>query len=173
MKFERIFVGFFLLGIGLLTSIDIIEDIQEGAEMRHLGLDMLIALFSFIVCAFLIYKNYKDQERYEYLKNEKEQLSELVHNLKIKSELLLEGLNTKVDQSFTEWSLTKAERDIAMFLLKGSSPKEISNYRGSSERTVQTQISSIYKKSGSKSRDEFTSYFLEEFMSFSESEKTI
>ncbi len=169
MNYERHFVGFFLLAIGILTCVDIIEDFQEGIELRHLGLDLSIALFSFLVCGYLIYKNYRDRERYECLKKEKEQLSDLVNNLKIKSELLLEGLNSKVNQSFTEWSLTKAERDIAIFLLKGSSPKEISEYRGSSERTVQTQISSIYKKSGCRNRDEFSSYFLEEFMSFSES----
>ena len=51
-------------------------------------------------------------------------------------------------------SLTSAERDVALRALAGASNREIAVARGSSERTVANQLSSIFKKLGIGSRAE-------------------
>ena len=67
-----------------------------------------------------------------------------------------------VHEKFDEWDLTKSERDISIFLLKGFRISEIAGLRESSEGTIKSQLSSVYRKSGLAGRGEFTSFFLEE-----------
>jgi DNA-binding NarL/FixJ family response regulator len=51
--------------------------------------------------------------------------------------------------------LTPAEREVAEALLRGESNREIAARRGTSDRTVANQISSIFEKTGVYSRSEF------------------
>ncbi len=51
-------------------------------------------------------------------------------------------------------SLTSAERDVAFRALSGASNREIAIARGSSERTVANQVSSLFRKLGIGSRAE-------------------
>lgn len=50
--------------------------------------------------------------------------------------------------------LTKAERAVAELLQLGFSNAEVAQRRGVSVRTVETQVSSIYRKTGLRSRSE-------------------
>jgi DNA-binding NarL/FixJ family response regulator len=49
-------------------------------------------------------------------------------------------------------SLTAAESEVARYLLEGRSNAEIARRRGSSERTVANQVSSVFRKLGVRSR---------------------
>lgn len=69
-----------------------------------------------------------------------------------------------VEQKFEEWSLTQAERDVALFLLKGLSTQEISGVRNTSEGTVKAQTNSIYRKSDVTGRPQFLSLFIDNLM---------
>jgi DNA-binding CsgD family transcriptional regulator len=79
-----------------------------------------------------------------------------------------EGLHEIIDNQFSVWKLTKAETDIAWFVIKGISFPKIAELRNVSENTIHQQISSVYKKSDSKNRHEFMSGFLEDFINFKE-----
>ncbi len=65
---------------------------------------------------------------------------------------------------FDEWSLTSAERDIAMYMLKGLSTAEIAAARSTAEGTVKAQTSNIFRKTGVASRMELMSLFMDEFL---------
>ncbi|WP_225879242.1 helix-turn-helix transcriptional regulator [Isorropodon fossajaponicum symbiont] len=62
---------------------------------------------------------------------------------------------------FKEWSLSKSEQEVALLLLlKGLSLEEISQIRGTKEKTIrQQQASTIYQKSNLKGRHELSAYF--------------
>lgn len=164
MKKERIFIGLFLIIIGSLTVIDIIEDMSEGANLFHLGLEVGVAFCSFSAFIYLSYMMLKEKERAESLEKEKELLREIAGEYKQKSEAFVEGLSLHIDRTFTEWKLSRSERDIALFLLKGLSPKNIAEIRNSSEKTVRHQITSIYKKGNLGSREELSAFFLEDLL---------
>lgn len=69
-----------------------------------------------------------------------------------------------VHGKFDEWSLTSAERDIAMYMLKGLSIAEIAAARSTAEGTVKAQTSNIFRKTGVASRLELMSLFMDEFL---------
>ena len=69
-----------------------------------------------------------------------------------------------VEERFVEWALTPAERDVALFALKGFSLAEIANFRETSEGTVKAQTNAIYRKAGVSGRPQLLSLFVEDLM---------
>jgi DNA-binding CsgD family transcriptional regulator len=70
-----------------------------------------------------------------------------------------------VNEQFTEWGLTPAERDVAMFAIKGLSTSEIAELRKTSEGTIKAQTNAIYRKAGVTGRPQLLSLFVEDLMS--------
>lgn len=67
-------------------------------------------------------------------------------------------------QRFAAWGLTPAERDVALFAIKGLSTAEIAGLRGTSEGTVKAQTAAIYRKAGVAGRPQLLSLFIEELV---------
>lgn len=67
-------------------------------------------------------------------------------------------------QRFEEWALTPAERDVALFAIKGMSLAEIATLRATSEGTVKAQTAAIYRKAGVSGRPQLLSLFIEDLM---------
>lgn len=70
-----------------------------------------------------------------------------------------------VSERFDEWGLTPAERDVALFALKGLSIAEIARLRDTSEGTVKAQTAAIYRKAGVTSKAQFFSLFIDDLLS--------
>ncbi len=77
---------------------------------------------------------------------------------------LLNGLGDAIDEQFTRWSFTDAEREIALLLLKGLSLKEAATVRATSERTIRAQAQSLYNKAGLSGRAALAAFFLEDLL---------
>ena len=69
-----------------------------------------------------------------------------------------------VTEKFGAWQLTAAERDVALFLLKGLSTQEISDLRETSEGTVKAQTNAIYRKAEVTGRPQLLSLFIDDLM---------
>ncbi|MEM6634447.1 MAG: LuxR C-terminal-related transcriptional regulator [Pseudomonadota bacterium] len=69
-----------------------------------------------------------------------------------------------VDDRFSEWRLTAAERDVAFFVIKGFSTDEVARLRNTSPGTVKAQTNAIYRKAGVSSRAQLVSHFVEDLM---------
>ena len=69
-------------------------------------------------------------------------------------------LNARFDQ----WGLTAAERDVALFAIKGLTTAEIAVLRATSEGTVKAQTNAIYRKAGVSGRSQLLSLFIEDMM---------
>jgi DNA-binding CsgD family transcriptional regulator len=70
-----------------------------------------------------------------------------------------------IEQNFQTWALTPAERDVAMFAIKGLSTAEIAAVRNTSEGTVKAQTNAIYRKAGVSGRPQLLSLFIDELVS--------
>lgn len=69
-----------------------------------------------------------------------------------------------IEERFAGWGLTPAERDVALFALKGFSIAEIAALRDTSEGTVKAQTNAIYRKAGVNGRPQFLGLFVEDLM---------
>lgn len=69
-----------------------------------------------------------------------------------------------LSERFAEWGLTPAERDVALFAIKGMSTAEIAVLRSTSEGTVKAQTNAIYRKAGVTGRPQLLSLFIEDLM---------
>lgn len=69
-----------------------------------------------------------------------------------------------IEELFSAWALTPAERDVAIFLVKGVSFKEIADARGAREGTVKAQANAVYRKAEVSGRHQLVALFLDELL---------
>lgn len=79
-----------------------------------------------------------------------------------RAEGALASLSTAIDEQFDAWKLTRAERDVALMLLKGEGHKQAAARLGRSERTVRQHAVEVYRKSGLQGRAELAAFFLQD-----------
>lgn len=77
---------------------------------------------------------------------------------------LIAGLSAVIDQQLEHWSLSPAEKAVALLLLKGLSHKEIAVIREVNETTVRQQARAIYRKAGLSGRNDLAAFFLEDLL---------
>jgi len=75
-----------------------------------------------------------------------------------------QAFSEHIEEQFTAWGLTPAERDVALFAIKGLSTAEIAGLRETSEGTVKAQTNAIYRKAGVSNRYQLVSLFVEDLM---------
>ena len=64
-------------------------------------------------------------------------------------------LAESIDERMAEWRVTRSERDVAWFIIKGFRFSEIAKFRGVKESTARLQATSLYAKAGVSGRAEF------------------
>ncbi len=69
-----------------------------------------------------------------------------------------------LNERFDQWGLTAAERDVAMFAIKGLTVQDIARLRETSEGTVKAQTAAIYRKAEVSGRPQLLSLFIEDLM---------
>jgi DNA-binding CsgD family transcriptional regulator len=74
------------------------------------------------------------------------------------------AFHSLMHERFDDWGLTPAERDVAVFALKGLTLAEIAGLRSTSEGTVKAQTAAIYRKAGVSGRAQLLSLFLDDLM---------
>ncbi|WP_330646859.1 helix-turn-helix transcriptional regulator (plasmid) [Thioclava litoralis] len=69
-----------------------------------------------------------------------------------------------VERQFEDWALTPAEREVALFALKGLDAAEIAGLRGAANGTVRAQLTRIYAKAGVSNRAQLAAFFVEDLL---------
>jgi DNA-binding NarL/FixJ family response regulator len=78
------------------------------------------------------------------------------------AEQALRGFGAAIDSQFATWHLTRAEREVALLVLKGLGHKQVAAQLGRSERTVRQQAVEVYRKAGLQGRSELAAFFLQD-----------
>lgn len=163
-KKERFIIVCILAIIVVLVSFDIFTDSSEGVSSWHLVIEGLLGLTALAGIFYLLKDSFETKH---YLESEKAQNEKLVNDHRLfreQTQKYIQGLSTAIDQQFSKWSFTHAEKEIAYLLLKGFSVKEIADIRNTAEKTIRSQSTSIYAKSGLSGRSELAAYFLEDLL---------
>ena len=74
------------------------------------------------------------------------------------------ALSGNINDQFSHWGLTPAERDVGWLLVKGFAISEIANLRGTSEGTIKSQSNAIYRKAGVSGRAQLLASFVEDLL---------
>ena len=69
-----------------------------------------------------------------------------------------------MERQFQAWGLTPSERSVALLVVKGFSNGEIAGMRNSSESTIKSHVTSIFRKSGLTSRQQLVSGVIEDLL---------
>lgn len=74
------------------------------------------------------------------------------------------AMSELVQLRFSEWHLTKAESDVALFALKGCDIAHIAQMRVSAPGTVRAQLARVYAKAGVQSQVQLMALFVDELV---------
>ncbi|WP_396202818.1 helix-turn-helix transcriptional regulator [Gemmatimonas sp.] len=80
------------------------------------------------------------------------------------AESALVGFSEAINRQFDAWQLTRAERDVALLILKGAGHKQAAAQLERSERTVRQHAVEVYRKAGLQGRAELSAFFLQDLM---------
>ncbi len=154
-----------ILGIVLFVVLDLLDDPESSF------LDVIINLFEVapvvltsvgIVLLIRITQRQRD-EHLEVLRDLGIARSE-GKRWRNEARAHLNGLGHAIEAQFSRWSLTGAEREVALLLLKGLTTREVAAVRSVSERTVREQARSVYAKAGLSGRSALSAFFLEDLL---------
>ena len=154
-----------IAGIGTLITLEILE--EPDMTLDEILWELIEPTLIVMTAAGVIYLMNRMNRQH------KEQLT-LIRDLEVaraegaewRADMreLLKGLGSAIDAQFDRWSLTPAEREVAMLLLKGLSHREIASLREASEATVRQQARSVYSKSDLSGRAALSAFFLEDLL---------
>lgn len=163
---SRIVASFIVLlaTIATLIACDIMADYRSGTEPGHVlleGFVMALALSGLVLMSLQFRRIHLQAKQLTVdlaaARREAQRFREEAHDA-------LRGLGEAIDNQFTRWSLSPAEREVGLLLLKGLSHKEIAEVRSTSETTIRQQALAVYRKSGLRSRAELSAFFLEDLL---------
>lgn len=156
-------IGFFAV-IVVLIGFDIASDYRASTNPRHVLTEAFVMVLALVGLVLLWRQLRLVQHRAERLKIDLEAARKEAQRFREEAHDALRGLGEAIDRQFTRWSLSKAEREVGLLLLKGLSHKEIAEVRSTSETTVRQQALALYRKSGLASRTELSAFFLEDLL---------
>lgn len=157
--------GIVLFGvIALLVTLDILSDVRAGIGPWHLLLEGTLLVSSLAGVAALGQSLVRARRDVRELSIELATWRAEAAVWRGEAHGLLEGLGAAIDRQFGRWSLSAAEREVGLLLVKGYSLKEIADLRSTSERTVRQQAQAIYRKASVGGRAELSAFFLEDLL---------
>ena len=146
--------------IAALAIGDIVADRGEGTGWPHLLAEGAIAILAMagVITIGIRLRELRSQrgELASALRSSREE----AERWRRQAESHLAGLASAIDEQFERWSLTAAESEVALLILKGRSHKQIAANRGTSERTVRQQAHVVYRKAGLADRADLAAFFL-------------
>lgn len=154
-----------IVGIGLYIAMDLMEDPNSTFLDIVLHLLEITPLVMTIVGIAILFQ-FTRRQRDEHLQVLRDLEVARLQGRRWRNEArsYLKGLGESIDDQFSRWNLTEAEREVALLLLKGLSNKEVAAVRNTSERTVREQARSIYSKAGLSGRAALSAFFLEDLL---------
>ena len=129
---------------------DLLFDNDFPGGKLHLGLEIFVVTISIFAFAFHI--------------NEISRLARKHQKINNQVRIASGEFAGVIEELFVTWQLSPAERDVAMFLVKGLSFGEIAEARNAKEGTVKAQANAIYRKASVSGRHELVALFLDELL---------
>lgn len=152
-------------GLTLFLSLELLEEPDmSAAELALEMLDLLPIVLTSVGVALLFQVTQRQREDHLTVIRDLEVARLQGQRWRSEARTYLNGLGEAIDEQFSRWNLTEAEREVALLLLKGLSLKEVATVRATNERTVRTQARALYAKAGLSGRAALSAFFLEDLL---------
>ena len=168
---SKIVLAILIALMALLAGIDVVMDIVDGAPAHHAVIEGFVVLLGLVGLGGLVQRVLQQvrteaalRQRAATLTADLESSRQEAKRWRDEAAEILAGLAKAIDGQFTRWSLTPAEREVALLLLKGLSHKEIGIVRSVGEATVRQQARTLYQKAGVAGRHDLSAFFLEDLL---------
>lgn len=152
--------------IATLVIVDVAADLSEGTPTAHIALEASIALIALAAIVFLTWKLIGEARRARQhavqLNQSLQETHAAAEEWRQEAQDLLQGLGEQIDRQFAKWELSPAEKEVALFLLKGYSHRDIAQLRQVGETTARQQARAVYRKAGVTGRHDLAGFFLED-----------
>lgn len=156
--------GLVLLLIGGVLTDLITDRFGCGGDARSLFTKGLFTILA-IVGASWIYLFLRSRTRViRTLSSDLGEAQADAERWRAESQSLAKGLSEAIDEQFSRWGLTPAEREVALLLIKGLSTPDIALLRETREATVRQQAQSVYRKAHLDGRADLAAFFLEDLL---------
>lgn len=148
----------------VLIGVDAAVDYRSGTPWSHLLVELLVMLGAVVGIVALWRRFAEARTEAAGLAHDLDRARQEAAKWRSEASTFLAGLGEAIDRQFERWSLTRAEREVALLLLKGLSHHDVARVRKTSERTVRQQARSVYAKAGLGGRSELSAFFLEDLL---------
>jgi DNA-binding CsgD family transcriptional regulator len=155
--------GLFVL-ITFFVGGDMAADLSAGIGFTHLGIEAVALVIGLAGTWATGLQLKRSLARSHSLARHLEGTLTDLDQAREEANELRRGLGVALEHQFDKWSLTLAQREVALLVLKGLSYKEIAELRSTAEHTVRNQALSIYRKAGLTNRAEMAAFFLEDLL---------
>lgn len=150
--------------VAVLTTIDIALDLAAGTTVLHVLIEGLLVLVA-VLGAVYFWGRLRSSERHEdELMRDLKRVREQTARWQQEQLELVTNLRKAIRTQFQQWEFSPTEQEIAFYLLKGLSMKDIAGLRGTTDRSVKQQAYVLYHKAGLAGRAELSAFFLGELL---------
>lgn len=150
--------------VAVLVGVDVSTDLRAGGGWGHAAIELTLMAVAVIAAGSLWGRVMALRRQARMLVRDLDAAQAEATRWRRETDEVLRGLGAAIDRQFERWSLSAAEREVGLMLLKGLSLKEIADVRGTSERTARQQALAIYRKAGLSGRAELSAFFLEDLL---------
>jgi DNA-binding CsgD family transcriptional regulator len=161
-----VLVAFFL--VTGLAGVDVVSDLGQGTTLEHVLAEVGVIVVGLAGSAFvarqLLVRLRRARVTEAALQGRLKATEAEAARWRAEAANILAGLGTAIDQQFERWSLSPAEKEVALLLLKGLSHKELAGVRSVTEATARQQARAVYKKAGLSGRNDLAAFFLEDLL---------
>jgi DNA-binding CsgD family transcriptional regulator len=155
--------GLFVI-ITFFVGADMAADLHSGIGFAHLATETV----ALVTCLAGVWASgmqlrkalLRTRELHAHLEGARADLG----RARQEADALRAGLGDALDDQFSRWDLTSAQREVALLVLKGLSYKEIAELRTTAEHTVRNQALAIFRKAGLAGRAEMAAFFIEDLL---------
>ena len=150
--------------IALMIGIDLAADYRVGSEPAHVFGEAVVMALALAGAAGLWGQVRAAHRKAAQLSLDLDAARREAERFRTEARQALKGLGEAIDRQFDRWSLTPAEREIALLMLKGLTHREVAGVRSTNETTIRQQGLAIYRKAGLRNRSELAAFFLEDLL---------
>ncbi len=161
---RRTLFGVFVLFVFCISAFDIVSEFIAEEPLGEMADDVFRLVFSAVLLTFFASGHLGQKRELADLRGQLKKMRGKLAKIDPQSVGLASQYRAVMQKQFDAWRLSTSEQDVVIGMLKGLAFREIAELRGTREKTVRQQASTVYRKAGVGSRNELTAWFFEDML---------